>query len=302
MRHNRYGVNVSRQTPWVERLMKNVRHRLNLLSMSFAQRQRPPIIIAYPDLPSRRSALHKICKELKWELTNAPRINPKLCIRFEDQTEKNTPLPRWLTDAPTHLWNANCRDIRKSTLEQSHVAAFGYGMAVDPTAFTGPMVIKSEFNARHDGKIINGPIADSDKQQHCVYQLNIHNNDETGQYFDYRLVFIHGSIPLAYKKYKAAQSRFTNQCTSAHVVAVNEALDKEEIKFIGTMMHAIHVDYAELDALRDAQTGKLFVIDVNPTPWGPPAELPDGEKRIAIQTMAKAFENAINGSNPSNRT
>ena len=57
MRHNRYGVNVSRQTPWVERLMKNVRHRLNLLSMSFAQRQRPPIIIAYPDLPSRRSAL-----------------------------------------------------------------------------------------------------------------------------------------------------------------------------------------------------------------------------------------------------
>ena len=56
MRHNRYGVNVSRQTPWVERLMKNVRHRLNLLSMSFAQRQRPPIIIAYPDLPSRRSA------------------------------------------------------------------------------------------------------------------------------------------------------------------------------------------------------------------------------------------------------
>ena len=302
MRRNRYGVNVSRQAPWIERLLKNVRHRLNLVSMCFAQRKRPPILIAYPDLPSRRSALHKICMELKWELTNAPRINPKICIRFEDQTEKNTPLPRWITDGTALLWNAHCSDIRKSTLERSHLAAFGYGMAVDPTSFEGPMVIKSEFNARHDGKVIHGPIADSDIQQHCVYQLDIKNSDETGQHFDYRLVFIRGSIPLAYKKYKAAESRFTNQCASAQIISVNTALDHQEIQFIGTMMHSLHVDYAELDALRDAQTGKLFVIDVNPTPWGPPAELPYEEKRVAIQTMAKAFENAINGSSPSNKT
>lgn len=301
MRRNRHGINVSRETPWIERLLKNARHRWNLLSMCFAQRKRPPVVIAYPDLPSRRSSLHKICMELKWELTNAPRINPKICIRFEDQTEKNTPLPRWITDETTHLWNANCSDIRKSTLEQSHQAAFGYGMAVDPTSFEGPMVIKSEFNARHDGKIIKGPIAHSDKQPHCVYQLDIKNSDETGQYFDYRLVFVRGSIPLAYKKYKTAESRFTNQCASAQIIAVNAALDHEEIEFIRTMMHSLQVDYAELDALRDAQTGKLFVIDVNPTPWGPPAELPDKEKRDAIQAMATTFENAINRSNPSNR-
>ena len=68
------------------------------------------------------------------------------------------------------------------------------------------------------------------------------------------------------------------------------------------MTHSLHADCAELDALRDAQTGKLFFIDVNPTPWGPPAELPYEEKRVAIQTMAKAFEYAINGSSPSNKT
>ena len=67
------------------------------------------------------------------------------------------------------------------------------------------------------------------------------------------------------------------------------------------MMNLLHVDYAELDALRDAQSGKLFVIDVNPTPWGPPAELSDEQKVIAIKTMAKAFEQSAMLPTPSRK-
>ena len=66
-------------------------------------------------------------------------------------------------------------------------------------------------------------------------------------------------------------------------------------------MHLLHVDYAELDALRDAGSGKLYVIDVNPTPWGPPSELSDEDKSMAIQTMARAFAHAVKDETPSNK-
>jgi hypothetical protein len=290
MKSNRFGINPSRNIHPLERLFKGLRHRATLLNDAWVHGKRPPAVVTYPDLPSRRTALYKVCRALNWELTNAPRSNPHLTLRFEDQTKKDTAWPAWMSESNRATWNQGCTDIRKSTLERAHQESFGYGMSVDALRHVGPMVVKSELNAQHDGRTIQGPIAAKEQSTDSVYQIDIQNVDEEGKYFDYRLVFIRGSISLAYRKYKSKSTRFTNMCESACITEVTQALSSEELRSTQRMMNLLHVDYAELDALRDAQSGKLFVIDVNPTPWGPPAELSAEQEVIAIKTMAKAFE------------
>src|SRR5690606_21121685 len=71
----------------------------------------------------------------------------------------------WLT-VEASLWppgnvpviNGKCVDISKSLIGRLHQEAFGYSMAVDPRCHEGPMVVKSEVNAAHDGRIVVGPV------------------------------------------------------------------------------------------------------------------------------------------------
>ncbi|MBV42554.1 MAG: hypothetical protein CL834_05925 [Crocinitomicaceae bacterium] len=301
MKSNRFGINPAKDTPLLERFFKNLRHRVILLNDTWVHKKRPPAFVTYPDLPSRRSAVHKICRALNWELTNVRRSTPHLLMRFEDETEKEITLPNWMSESNCITWNKQCTDIRKSILERAHQECFGYGMGVDAFNFVGSMVVKSERNAQHDGRIIQGPITAKEHRADSVYQIDIQNVDESGRYFDYRLVYIRGSIPLAYRKYKAKSTRFTNMCESACIAEVTQALSNQEIRLIQQMMRLLHVDYAELDALRDAKSGKLFVIDVNPTPWGPPAELSAEQQVIAIQTMANAFAEAATPWSPTSK-
>lgn len=292
-RKKSFGLVLPKDTPLFDRLAKQTRHMLHLLIATIARGKRPPVVVVYPDVPSRRSALHKMCRALQWELTNEERTDPVLCMRFEDETEKETPMPFWFDSLSTPLWNERCLDIRKSTLEKAHVKTFGYGMSVNPLEHQGKMVEKSDFNARHDGQTIQGPIKADRVQGDSVYQVDIDNTDENGKHFDYRLVFIKNSLPLAYKKIKDAENRFTNVCESASLFNIDAAITPSESQCILKLMQELNVDYAELDALRDAQTDKLFIIDVNPTPWGPPAELPTSDNREAIRVMSEAFSQAL---------
>jgi len=52
----------------------------------------------------------------------------------------------------------------------------------------------------------------------------------------------------------------------------------------------IGLDYGELDVLRNKDDGKIYIVDVNYTPWGPPAKLSDDENRIALIRMSEVFK------------
>ena len=52
----------------------------------------------------------------------------------------------------------------------------------------------------------------------------------------------------------------------------------------------MHLDYGELDVLRNRDDGLLYIVDVNPTPWGPPNHLSRQETAHAIRGMAREFQ------------
>src|SRR5690606_19180460 len=116
----------------------------------------------------------------------------------------------WL-DVDEDLWppagvpviNGKCVDISKSLVDRLHEDAFGYTMAVDPRRHQGPMVVKSEINAAHDGRIVTGPLADP--QPGASYQILIANEipargSGPALVEDLRLMIVGGKTPVAYRK------------------------------------------------------------------------------------------------------
>lgn len=275
-----------------ERIGKQLRHAAQWIHLTIRNRGIPPAFIVWPELPSRRSTLYKICRELGWELTNKPRRKVAGVMRFEDVTEKSRALDGWLSQTGCAIWNEQCTDIRKQTLELHHHSAFGYGMAIDPASHRGPLVEKSDENAKHDGHILDGPMDQAAIDSSNVYQRVIRNQDEAGRWLDLRLVWIRRETPLVYLKFKNESERFTNLTHSVSIADTGACFSNEELMRVNELMRLHGVDSAELDILRDADSGQIFVVDINPTPWGPPSHLDRESSQKAIQMCAQVFRKA----------
>lgn len=282
-------VDHSKSIPVLERWWKQLRHAAWWMNQCVVNGKRPPAVYVWPEMPSKRSALFKMTRALGWELTNRPRRQALFGIRFEDITHKQSlQIPE---EFGTHLrwWNIRCNDISKLAVERHHADAFGYGMAVDPLTHTGRMVCKSDLNAMHDGQIMEGPLREEELLPSAVYQRVIDNTDEQGRYFDFRVVYIRGTLPVVYQKFKDPAQRFTNE--TVHVDLLDHhPFSPDECDAMVALATNMGVDYAEFDALRDRSSGQLFVVDINPTPWGPPAQLAPASQAIAIQKMAHALQ------------
>lgn len=253
----------------------------------------PPAVVAWPHLPSRRSVIHRVCAECGWELTNRPRRRAVLHLRFEDATEKASPLPVWFGAGGVMVLNAACTDIRKSTLERLHVAVFGYGLAVDPCVHAGPMLEKGDGNALHDGRVVIGPLLPANLLPDKVYQHVVDNTDAQGRRFDLRVGYIKGEFPIAYAKYKVAETPFTNETSAVEIRKIDAEFTVVELRLISNLLESLGVECAEIDVLRDAQSGRMHVVDVNPTPWGPPAGLAEPMRSHALAACAQSYANVV---------
>ena len=55
----------------------------------------------------------------------------------------------------------------------------------------------------------------------------------------------------------------------------------------------MRLEYGELDILRDLDNKKIYIVDVNNTPFGPPANISAAQGKEAIRILAEAFEEAF---------
>lgn len=293
MKFSEIGASYPPEIPWLDRALKQVRHIAWWIGRMCITGKRPPAFLVWPEMPSRRAALHKMARALNWEVTNRPRRHPIAGMRFADRTDKGLAFNPPASMDGVQWWNCNCNDIRKSTLESAHQAAFGYGIAIDPLTYEGLMVEKSDENARHDGRLVQGPLTPGELRENAVYQVNIENVDTHGRYFDYRLMYLLGTFPIIYRKFKPTEARFTNLTDGVEVLNDPSSFTSHELASISQLATLMGVDYAEFDVLRDRSSGKIYVVDINPTPWGPPAQLDLTASRAAIQRMAEALHQAV---------
>jgi len=188
--------------------------------------------------------------------------------------------------------NRRCVDISKRRVQALHAEAFGYTTSVDPRQHTGPMVVKSDENARHDGRIVEGPI--DGPQPGAVYELLIDNEVSSpgaGELVeDLRITIIGDRAPVGYRKRRPKGERFRNINTEADIVAPSDILSESELAAALRLARAIGLDIGEIDLLRDRATGRIYAVDVNKTPNSPPGvcEAPGAAWR-AMERAAEAF-------------
>lgn len=269
--------------PFLERMGKELRFR-KAVRQSAQKHGQPQFVLVHPDWPSKRASIMAYADALGWALTNRKETPARfkgavrIQLAFDDRTEKRQAQPG--------MWNGQCLDISKSTLDRHHRDVFGYGLAVDPTAHVGPMLEKSEGNAVHDGREIQGPIDPIKVQPGKVYQRILDNRTDQGLYEDLRVVVIDGQLPVVYRKRKSQDVRYTNETAEVDLAKSPESvLSEAEIAQILAISARMCAEFAELDVLRDRQDGRIHCVDLNPTPYGPPAGLPEPEKSRALHQI-----------------
>jgi hypothetical protein len=273
--------------PLLERIGKELRFRKAVKASKQGHGQ-PQFVLVHPDWPSKRASIMAYADALKWVVTNRPETPGQfngttvLKLAFDDRTEKRQAQPGF--------WNGHCLDISKSTLDSHHHEVFGYGLNVDPTAHEGPMLEKSEGNAVHDGREIQGPLSPDQLQSGKVYQRIIDNRTEIGLFEDLRVVVIQGDVPLVYRKRKSGEVRYTNETAEVDLAkSPKSVLSEAEIAQIASLSVKMCAEFAELDVLRHRQDGRIYCVDLNPTPYGPPAGLGADSRQRALDTVRRGI-------------
>jgi hypothetical protein len=235
-----------------------------------------------PFFPSRNTTIYKISRKLKFNLVTSPFNNTKTGINFNDATFQNTPN---LYPANIRIINENIYDISKKNVDEKHMAVFGYNTIIDPKHHLGHCVVKSNDNALHDGLITKCPIEHAEKNK--IYQILIDNQEEE-LFVDYRVCIMKSEIIITYKKYKEKKLRFTNETCKAEICK-NEIIPEDVRKKIVEFCLVMQADFCELDVLKDNGTKQWYIIDLNKTPYGPPASLSTKDKNKAVEILSNGF-------------
>jgi len=283
---NRYRNNM----PWTEVLLKDAQ---GLLMDAFSWLRNGfhlPVVVVYPDYPSKKTTIYKICRKLGYRITNKRLRSASMVMWFHDTTHASSEL--LVQSYPTHqVINRKCTDISKKHVDTIHQLVFGYSTFVDPTQHHGRAVAKSDINALHDGEIVRCPLAVTSAK--AVYQIVIDNSTPSGEFVDYRVPVIAGDIPLVYTKFKREEVRFTNQVHRSELHAPHAVFSSEELLLIRNMAAQMGADFCEFDILRDNDSKLIYVIDVNKTPYGPPGGLPSDDAKKAVELLTQAFVKAF---------
>jgi hypothetical protein len=275
--------------PWPEVAIKDTRSIFHDLLAFFRNGGTLPALVVFPDYPSKKTTLFKIARQLRFRITNKRLKRPLLVIWFHDTTNASSALLEQHYPQQRVL-NAGCTDISKTTVDRIHLEIFGYNTFIDPKTHHGQAVEKSDINALHDGSIVRCPLHET--KANAVYQLVIDNSIGL-EFIDYRVPVIGQTIPLVYAKYKHEEVRFTNDVHRSELMEVDANFSTEEQSQIIQFAQAMRADFCELDILRDNASGKIYVIDVNKTPYGPPKGLGKRNNLRAISRLSEAFKRAF---------
>jgi hypothetical protein len=249
-----------------------------------------PAVAFAPERPHPLSVAAKVCARAGARVVGPDRPHD-VAVHFSLATVR--PLPAELAADPGRVVDGRCVDISKTAVEAAHVEAFGYGLAVDPTRYEGTCVEKSDANAEHDGRVVDCPLPAERVRAGQVYQRVVDNVTADGtEVEDLRLAVLHDRVVLGYRKHRPVADRFSNDNSRAEVVRPDEVLTDSETAAVLRLCRLIGADWAEVDVLRDRGDGRAYLVDVNPTPNGPPNHLPRAQQRHALEVLTRAFGEA----------
>lgn len=258
----------------------------------------PADLVCYPGIPYHRHLLWKVAlysgaRLVPYhEVKRRDRARPRLRVCWPDTTAAPGGVPP--EPPPPDAWfegalNAGARDESKAMVASTFAQAFGYPLAVDPRHHRGPCVAKSnQLNGAHDGRVVHCPIAAAEPG--LAYQVLVDNRAGPGMVLDYRVPVVAGEIPFVYVKQRPIEARFGNANAAVDVVASGEVFSAAEQGRLRAFARGMGLALGgELDVLRDAGSGRIYVVDANWTSWGPPRPIATAAAVAAVRAYAAAL-------------
>lgn len=112
-----------------------------------------------PDYPDKEFySLAAIFHHLDYLVTESPDDHFDFAMLWQDSTHVEVPPILQEVARYKPVLNLHCTDISKNRVEKAFRSIFGYGSFIDPTAYYGQCIEKTDENAR-GGALIDCPIA-----------------------------------------------------------------------------------------------------------------------------------------------
>lgn len=246
-------------------------------------------VFFYPHKPHPMEVLYKVFYLSGYRITNDPHMKADIIVNYEDTTVRtHNDIAKYLK-GNEYVINRYCVDISKEKVEKMFREIFGYGLAINPQTYKGNYVKKSNFNAMHDGVVLTKP---EKPERGYIYQRVV-NNQIKDTVLDFRVPFIMGAIPFVYLKYRPVETRFSNTNRYAKISDTKDIFSQDEIAKIIEFCKLMGLDYGELDILRDSDNKRIYIMDVNNTPSGPPNHIQKEDYRKALSMIADTFLDRI---------
>ena len=267
--------------------------QLGFRAVIAALRKKRKRVVFFPDPPWQNAVIYQICLENGYRIAHYPCQAFDFAIKWKNDTSHQM-YPVLHEISKTHpVINLNCNDISKSCVDAAFQEIFGYGISIDPTSYHGKCVEKSIFNGRHDATIIDCPIAKA--KPHYVYQLLVDNRIDDERVMDMRVPIFKDRIPFVIVFYKPVDRRFANfhfHGDNYQFYDTDRIFSPQEQANILFFCCRLGMDYGELDILRHRPDGRIFIVDANNTPDGPPISVGLDGNDLRTQTLhlrAEAF-------------
>jgi Glutathione synthase/Ribosomal protein S6 modification enzyme (glutaminyl transferase) len=178
--------------------------------------------------------------------------------------------------------NARCADVSKSRVAAVFEQVSGRALSLDPETWPGPMVVKSETNGAHDGRVVDGP---RPATPGLVHQRLIDTRAPDGMVEDLRCPTVDGEIAAVFLKRRPVASRFANANAEVRRLDPAEAFDEEERALVREFCRALGLEWGGVDVLRERSSDALWIVDANKTDMGPPTALPLADKLAGARTI-----------------
>jgi hypothetical protein len=240
-----------------------------------------------PQMPWRPYLHWKVAKMCGIRYRRAPDSRAELAIRFDDATW-STQDTGALFPGARRVVNGACTDISKNRVGRVFESVFGYSCDLDPLTHSGAIVVKSNANAAHDGRVVMGPLPELNPK--LSYQRVIDNEVAPGTVEDLRICVVGTEIPYLLSKRRPLGRRFENYTEQTRPIDPRGAFNEKEIELLLAFAKAFGLDFGEMDVVRDRGSQLIYVLDVNTTPHSPPDSLISLEGVRCMRRAAAAFD------------
>ena len=264
-----------------------LKYRLRFMYLFIKNGFRFKTICFYPEYPHKNTIIFKTCKLWGYNITTNLNRKCNLVINWENTTFRKKYPELKEINQKNKVLNILCKDISKKYVDFVFKQVFGYQLTIKPLKYKVKCVKKSDINAQKDGEIINCPVKKPDNNYVYLKLLNNQINENLVQ--DIRTPVYNSKIPFVYLRNRLIKNRFINTNENVILAEVRDIFSKQEIKKIILFCKKIGLDFGELDILRNRDDGKIYIVDVNTTPWGPPNHITKNGYKIALKKLGQTF-------------